>query len=167
MLKQKNLITLSENPYFYHDLPEDTHIYDSEFHREPLHFGKALSSLPGKKEHVLFILIDRTHHILIKRSGGHGYRIFGNGWKPHEDFILKGWIYPLGHILASIPLIISQDITGKLETAKAVNPTVSSQDLQLYSGTSVLQELKTPHILETLIEIALSIPDRVCIEPKV
>jgi hypothetical protein len=90
ILEKNKLITLSENPFFYGNLPE---LYGSDFCKDPLGFGKELRNIfqDNGSDPVLNVLTDRAHHVYVKLDDG--YRVFGNGWKPDGHLILKGWVY--------------------------------------------------------------------------
>ena len=141
VLQQKNYVTLSNNPYFYQDLPELPAKYDAEFNNKPLSFGKSVGDISLRD--ALYVLTDRAHHIYVKLEKGS--RAFGNSWKPDKHIILKGRISipAMAHILILlemslvnwrqqrqlVKLLVAKPSSYSLELLESRNKRLLSQTL--------------------------------------
>ena len=83
-------MALKQNPHFYLELPDDAASYGSKFHKDPLNdFVNAYH-----RTSTIYVLSDKSCRLFLDSAEPHIPRIFGNLWKPHRRFILKGEYSP-------------------------------------------------------------------------
>ena len=83
-------IKWKQNPHFYSQLPREAPYFGRKFHHEPLKdddLREALVSHSGP----IYILSDKPCRLYLYDTTN--ARVFGNVWRPHHTYILKGeWV---------------------------------------------------------------------------
>lgn len=80
-------ITARDNPHFYHGLSDKATSYGNKFQLNPLDITFAYH----RGVETIYVLVDKPCRIFLDTEKP---RIFGNLWKPHHSFILKGEYTP-------------------------------------------------------------------------